>query len=302
MIETDTPANSFQTHPSQAAQFKTGLVLEGGAMRGLFSSGIIDVMMENGITVDGAVGVSAGACFGFNMKSRQIGRGLRYNLKYAGDRRYFGLWSFLTTGDVFNAKFCYQTIPQELDIVDKEAILRNPMEFWMTATDIETGEAAYHLMTDGGTTDMKWLQASSSMPLVSRPVEIDGRKYLDGGMADSIPLKFFESKQYNRIIVILTQPRGFVKPPTGMMALARILLRKYPKMVEAMANRHNMYNAETQYVFEQEKAGKILVLCPDAPLGIGRLETNKSELRRVYDSGRAMAQKRLEEIREFLKK
>ena len=279
---------------------KTGLVLEGGAMRGLFTSGILDVMMEQGISVDGAVGVSAGACFGFNMKSRQIGRGARYNLKYAGDRRYFGLWSLITTGDVFNAKFCYETIPEQLDIVDKEAILHNPMEFWMTATDMETGEAAYHLMTDGEKEDMQWLRASSSMPLVSRPVEIGGRKYLDGGMADSIPLKFLESKQYNRIIVILTQPRGFVKPPTEMMALVKIMLRKYPKMVAAMAERHNMYNSETQYVFEQEKAGKILVLCPEAPLGIGRLETDKIKLKRVYDSGREMALKRLEEIRGFL--
>ena len=281
---------------------KTGLVLEGGAMRGLFTSGILDVLMENGLWADGAVGVSAGACFGFNMKSRQIGRGARYNLKYAGDRRYFGLWSFITTGDVFNAKFCYQTIPEQLDPVDKDAILKNPMEFWMTATDMESGLAAYHLMTDGGAADMQWLRASSSMPLVSRPVEIDGHKYLDGGMADSIPLKFFESKQYNRIVVILTQPRGFVKPPTEMMALAKIILRKYPKMVAAMAERHNMYNEETKYVFEQEKAGKILVFCPEAPLGIGRLETDKTKLKRVYDAGRAMAMKRLDEIREFWKK
>ncbi|MBO7383897.1 MAG: patatin family protein [Fibrobacter sp.] len=280
--------------------FKKGLVLEGGAMRGMFTCGILDVFMENGIEFDGAVGISAGACFGCNIKSRQPGRALRYNLRFAHDKRYCSVHSLITTGDLYNVDFCYKQIPQVLDPFDFAALKANPMEFYMGCTDIHTGEAVFAQLVDGSERDLKWMQASASMPLVSRPVQIDGGEYLDGGMSDSIPLKFLESKGFNRNIVILTQPRDYVKGPNKLIWLMKILLRKYPNLIKVMQNRHLMYNEETRYVFEQEKAGNTLVICPEKALGISRTEHDTSELQRVYDMGRRLATERLDEIRTFL--
>ncbi len=280
--------------------FKKGLVLEGGAMRGMFTCGVLDVFMENGIEFDGAVGISAGACFGCNIKSRQPGRALRYNLRFAHDKRYCSVHSLITTGDLYNVDFCYKQIPQVLDPFDFAALKANPMEFYMGCTDIHTGEAVFAQLVDGSERDLKWMQASASMPLVSRPVQIDGGEYLDGGMSDSIPLKFLESKGFNRNIVILTQPRDYVKGPNKLIWLMKILLRKYPNLIKVMQNRHLMYNEETRYVFEQEKAGNTLVICPEKALGISRTEHDTSELQRVYDMGRRLATERLDEIRTFL--
>ena len=281
-------------------QVKTGLVLEGGAMRGLFTCGILDMFMEQGIEFNAAVGVSAGACFGCNIKSRQPGRALRYNLRFANDKRYCSVQSLFKTGDIYNADFCYRQLPDELDLFDYETLKNNPMEFYMAVTDIKTGKPVYPKLTDGNRKELQWMRASASMPLVSKPVKIDGGEYLDGGMTDSIPLQFLESVGYKRNVVILTQPRSYVKTPNKLMWLMRILLRKYPKLLDAMANRHNMYNDETRYVFEQEKQGNVLVLCPEEPLGIGRTEKNIAELQRVYDMGRKLALDRLEEIKKFL--
>lgn len=280
-------------------QVKTGLVLEGGAMRGLFTCGILDVFMEQGIEFNAAVGVSAGACFGCNIKSRQPGRALRYNLRFANDKRYCSVQSLFKTGDIYNADFCYRQLPDELDLFDYETLKNNPMEFYMAVTDIKTGKPVYPKLTDGNRKELQWMRASASMPLVSKPVKIDDGEYLDGGMSDSIPLQFMECVGYKRNVVILTQPRSYVKTPNKLMWLMRILLRKYPKLLDA-ANRHNMYNDETRYVFEQEKLGNVLVLCPDEPLGISRTEKDTSELQRVYDMGRKLAFERLDEIKKFL--
>nr|WP_290956680.1 patatin family protein [Fibrobacter sp.] len=281
---------------------KKGLVLEGGAMRGLFTCGVLDLFMEKGIEFDGAVGISAGACFGCNLKSRQPGRALRYNLRFAGDKRYCSFRSLFKTGDIYNADFCYHKIPQELDPFDFEALKKNPMEFYMGVTDVETGEAAFPQLVDGCDKDLEWMRASASMPLAAKIVEIDGGKYMDGGIADSIPLQFMQSKGYDRNVVILTQPRNYVKKPNSLMPLIRLVYRKYPNFVRAVACRHEMYNAETRYIFEQEKAGNALVICPDAPLGISRIEKKGAELQRVYDMGRNIAERRLDEITEFLSK
>ncbi|MCQ2089371.1 MAG: patatin family protein [Fibrobacter sp.] len=284
------------------SEIKTGLILEGGAMRGLFTCGILDVMMEQGIEVDGAVGVSAGACFGCNMKSRQPGRALRYNLRFAKDKRYCSFSNLFKTGDLYDADFCYKQIPRVLDPFDYDALVKNPMEFHMVATDAETGKAAYVKMNDGLGDDLEWMRASASMPLAARLVDIQGRKYMDGGIADSIPLQYFESIGFNRNIVILTQPRSYVKKKNLLVPIMRLVYRKYPKLVDAVAARHVMYNEETRYVFEQEKQGNVMVLCPDASLGIGRTENDVVKLQRVYDQGRELAMQRLDEIKAFLKK
>ena len=277
---------------------KKGLVLEGGAMRGLFTAGIIDVMMEAGIEPDGLIGVSAGAAFGCNYKSRQPGRAVRYNIRFARDRRSCSWWSWLTTGDLYNANFGYHVIPTQYDIFDDKAFTENPMAFYVVCTDVETGGAVYKQLTGGSHLTYDWIRASASMPLASKVVELEGRKVLDGGVADSIPLAYFESIGYERNVVILTQPEGYVKEHNPLMPLMRIGLRKYPRMIEAMDKRHLMYNRELAYVSEAEKAGRALVIRPDENLPIGHISHDPEEMRWVYEIGREMGERRLKEIRE----
>lgn len=272
---------------------KTALVMEGGAMRGMFTCGVLDVLMENGISFDGAVGVSAGATFGCNIKSRQIGRAFRYNKKYCKDKRYHSIRSLLTTGDIYNVPFCYDELPYKLDKWDIDAFRANPMEFYCVATDINTGKPVYYKCETGEKSDIIWIQASASMPLVSRPVEINGGVYLDGGISDSIPLKFMEGLGYDKILVIETQPKDYVKGRQKYMPLVRWMLRKYPNMIKAMEERYLMYNEQKRYVREKEEKGEIEVIRPLAPLNISPVETDEKELERVYQLGRAEALKYL---------
>lgn len=279
---------------------KTGLVLEGGAMRGMFTCGIIDTFMENNIEFDGAVGVSAGACFGCNIKSKQIGRAIRYNKKYCGDRRYSSFSNWIFKGDIFDPKFCYETLPFELDIWDNETFENNPMEFYTVSTDANTGKAHYHKCTDGMSEDILWMRASASMPIVSKLVDIDGGKYIDGGVADSIPIHFLEQAGYDRIVVVLTQPEDYVKKPDIMVKLAKYVLRKYPNLVKACENRHIVYNETLKYIKEKEKNGEILVLRPPAPLNISHITKNPAELERVYQIGRSVGAGELMKVRDFI--
>ena len=244
----------------------TGLILEGGAMRGLFTAGVIDVLMERGITFDGMIGVSAGAAFGCNYKSGQIGRVLRYNTEYCRDPRYCGFRSLFTTGNIFSTEFCYGEVPLHLDPFDFGAFERNPMRFYVVCTDIETGLPVYHEYKGYADHGFDWIRASASMPIVSQIVEIDNQKLLDGGVADSIPFQFFESIGYRRNVVVLTQPKGYVKQKNRALPLVRRKYRAYPRLTEAMEHRHEMYNAELRAVEQGEAEGRLFVIRPDAPI------------------------------------
>ncbi len=280
---------------------KKGLILEGGAMRGLFTAGVLDVMMENGIEFDGAIGVSAGAAFGCNYKSGQIGRTLRYNVKYCRDKRYCSVRSLLKTGDIYGVDFCYRELPFKLDIFDADAFDASPMEFYVVATDVTTGKAVYHRCESAKSTEtVDWIRASSSMPFVSRVVELDGGKYLDGAMADSIPLAYFESLGYDRNIVILTNERGYRKKKFPFKPALKMTLRGYPNAVHAMATRHEFYNETLDLIVEKERRGEILVIRPEDKLPIKRVTHDPQKLEAVYQMGRAIATRRLEEIKNFL--
>ena len=278
---------------------KKGLVLEGGAMRGLFTAGIIDVMMEAGVEPDGLIGVSAGAAFGCNYKSRQPGRAIRYNTRFAKDARYSGLKSLLTTGDYFNAQFGYHIVPYQYDLFDVETFEQNPMEFIVVCTDVLTGQAVYHKMDRVDFDELEWLRASASMPLASKVVEVAGHKLLDGGVADSIPLAYYESIGYDRNVVILTQPEGYVKHRTKLMPLMRIGLRRYPEMIQAMDRRYLMYNLELEFVRQAEREGRCLVIRPDEKLPIGHISHDPEEMKRVYQIGREMGDRYIERIKAF---
>lgn len=278
---------------------KKGLVLEGGAMRGLFTAGIIDVMMEAGVEPDGLIGVSAGAAFGCNYKSRQPGRAIRYNTRFAKDARYSGLKSLLTTGDYFNAQFGYHIVPYQYDLFDVAAFEQNPMEFMVVCTDVLTGQAVYHKMDRVDYDELEWLRASASMPLASKVVEVAGHKLLDGGVADSIPLAYFESIGYDRNVVILTQPEGYVKHRTKLMPLMRIGLRRYPEMIQAMDRRYLMYNRELEFVRQAEREGRCLVIRPDEKLPIGHISHDPEVMKHVYQIGREMGDRYIERIKAF---
>ena len=279
---------------------KYGIVLEGGALRGLFTAGVLDVFMENGIAFDGAVGVSAGACFGCNIKSGQIGRSIRYNLRFANDKRYCSVDSLVRTGDMFGAEFCYHTIPDKLDIFDKTAFESSPMEFWVVATDVKTGKAVYHRMDHVSYDELEWIRASSSLPLAARMVDVGGRRMMDGGISDSIPLRFMESVGYQKNVVILTQPRGYVKKPTKAVPMLKIGYSKYPNLVKACAERHRMYNKELRYIRKAEELGSAFVIAPSEKLPISHVEHDPEILQEVYRMGRKAAMDKLEEVKVFL--
>ena len=279
---------------------KKGLIMEGGAMRGMFTAGVIDVMMEQGIEFDGAVGVSAGAVFGCNYKSKQIGRVIRYNTRFCQDKRYGGFRVLLKEGNFYSKQFCYEEVPLKYDIFDYDTFEQNPMAFYIVCTDVDTGKAVYHQYENRHDHGFEWIRASASMPLVSRMVEIDGRKYLDGAMADSIPVRFFESIGYDRNVVILTQPVGFRKQPDSMLPLMKLYYRKYPKLLEAITTRHEHYNATLDYIARREASGDLLVIRPPEKLPIGRTENDPEKLRSVYEIGRKTAEARIAEIQAYL--
>ena len=279
---------------------KKGLVLEGGGLRALFSAGVIDVMMENQIEFDGLIGVSAGATFGCNYKSKQIGRSLRYNIAYKDDPRYISWRSFFKTGDLVGAEFSYHVMPTELDVFDYEAYRQNPMEFHIVCTDAETGEPVYKQLDIMDYEGLEWVRASASMPIVSKPVLLEGRKLLDGGIVNSIPLKQFQEFGYERNIVVLTQPKDFFKRRTKLMPLFHLTMRKYPAIIKAMGRRHLMYNEQLRYLAEEEKKGNILLIYPEDTLPIGRTELNEEKMRHVYQLGRKTAEEQLLKIKDFL--
>ena len=279
---------------------KCGLVLEGGAMRGLFSAGVLDVFLENGIAFDGLAGVSAGAAFGCNLKSGQAGRVLRYNKRYCRNWRYCSWRSLLLTGDMFGADFCYRKLPDELDPFDKAAFDANPMAFWLVCTDVIAGKPVYHRCDKAGGDTMKWMRASASMPLVSSVVGIGGGRYLDGAVTDSIPLEFMERTGYGRNVVVLTQPDGYVKTPHPLQWLMKLVYGKYPALVKASETRHVLYNAQTEYVRKRAGEGAALVIRPEHPLPITRITHDPVLVQATYDVGRRTAEKHLEQVKAFL--
>lgn len=280
---------------------KKGLILEGGAMRGLFTAGVIDVLMEHEIEFDGLIGVSAGAAFGCNYKSRQIGRTIRYNMKYSKDWRYCSIRSLIRTGDLYGTQFCYHDIPEKLDIFDSETFDKNPMEFVVVCTDVETGKPVYHTCNKAGGECLEWIRASASMPMVSQVVEVGGYRMLDGGISDAIPLRYFEQAGYEKNVVILTQPADYRKKKNRLMPLLRRTLKKYPNVVETLANRHENYNETRRYINERAAAGAVFVIQPETALEIGRTEHDPEKMRRVYEMGRETALRQLKEIQEFLR-
>ena len=275
-----------------------GLVLEGGAMRGLYTAGVLDVFLDNNIKVDGIIGVSAGVLFGVNYLSKQKGRGIRYNKKFAKDKRYMGMRSFLTTGNIVNKDFAYYEIPTKLDIFDEETFEKSDTDFWATVTNIETGEAEY-IKLEKPIDQMEVLRATSAMPLVSKIVEWDNKKYLDGGVSDSIPVEKCKSMGYDKIIVVLTRTIEYRKKKANSL-LAKVKYKKYPKLVRTIENRYKKYNETVEKIIDMENKKEIFVIRPSKDLKIKRIEKDVDKLQAMYDLGVSDCKKQLEKLKEYI--
>ena len=279
---------------------RVGLVLEGGAMRGMYTAGVLDVFLDHDIHVDAIVGVSAGACFGCNLFSKQRGRALRYNQRFAGDKRNVSLRSLLLTGDIVNRKFAYYVVPREYDLFDEETFEKSGGEYWVTVTNVDTGEAEY-MLVHNLLEEIEKLRASAQMPFCSRMVDIDGKKYLDGGIADSIPVRAAMDMGFDKLIVVLTQPEDYVKGPMNKH-LIRAFYRKYPNLCKTLEERHTRYNAQAADIAQLEKEGKIFVIRPQKALEISRLEKDPEELARVHGIGLADGEKMMDALKAYLSK
>lgn len=279
---------------------KIGIVLEGGAMRGLFTAGVLDTLLAENIRIDAAFTVSAGALFGVNFFSKQSGRVLRYNKKYLHDKRYMSLHSLLTTGNIVNRDFAFYELPFTLDPFDQETFAESGADFWVTLTNVETGEAEYVKITDAFA-QMEALRATSAMPLVSKIVEIDGKKYLDGGIADSIPLEKCLELGYDKIIVILTRPLEYRKKPSSTL-LFKWFYRRYPKFVARWANRYADYNNTVEKIIELNEKQQIFVIRPSQELNIRRIEKDLTKIQAMYDLGVADGKNAIAKLKEYLAK
>ena len=277
---------------------KVGLVLEGGAMRGLYTAGVLDVFMDNKIEVNTIIGVSAGALFGINYKSNQRGRVLRYNKKYANDKRYMGLRSLLTTGNIMNKEFCFGELIYKLDKFDFERYEKSNLNFYATVTNVETGKAEY-INVDDLENNMEYLRASGSMPLLSRIVTVNGKKYLDGGMADSIPYKKASQFGCDKIIVVLTRPKGYIKEKTNMKPY-NLIYRHYPNFLNTIENRYLNYNNTLDELEKEEHYGNIFVIRPSRDTGIKRLEKDVLKIEEMYKLGVNDANANLNKLKEYL--
>ena len=280
---------------------KVGLVLEGGSMRGLYDAGIMDVFLEYDIHVDLIVGNSAGALFGPNYFSRQKGRAIRYNKRFAGNKNFISLYSFITTGNIVNKQFAYYDVTFKYDVFDNETYVKNNTGYYAAVTNVETGKAEYLQLNDVYS-GLEVLRASAAIPFVSKIVEIDGKKYLDGGVADSIPIKKAIELGCDKIIVILTRPIEYRKKPFSNIVNKAVSYKykKYPYFVDAFINRYIHYNETIDYIKELEEKGEIFVFRPQTSLNVGTIEKDREELQKVYDQGYNDGINNLERLKEYL--
>lgn len=279
---------------------KTGIVVEGGGMRGIYGAGVLDVLLENDIKADGLIGVSAGAIHGCSFVSGKKGRSIRYNLKYSRDPRYMSMRSLIRTGDMFGIDFCYRELPETLDPFDNETFESSSTEYYVTCTDVETGQPVYHRCPSLRGDRIDWVRASASMPLASRIVELDGKKLLDGGVADSIPVMAFRKMGFKKDLVILTRPEGYRKKQNPMLPLIRRAYREYPEFVETAASRHLVYNRELDEISRLEREGEILVIRPSRRIKISRTERRPERIEQMYRLGREDAMKAFSGIKAFM--
>ena len=242
------------------SETKTALVLEGGAMRGMYTAGVLDCFMDHGISFDAVIGVSAGALFGVNLLSKQRGRVIRYNKRFNGDKNYMGIRPLLKEKNIVSTKYAYDIVPRELDPFDDEEYKKSDIPFYAVVTNVKTGKPEY-VQIKSVFEQMDVLRASGSMPIVSKPVKLGHEWYLDGAVTDSIPYEKMLEMGYDRVVVVLTKPADYVKKPMPKL-FTSIYKKRFPRFYEAFSNRYIMYNAQLERLKELEKQGVARVLRP----------------------------------------
>ena len=277
---------------------KTGLVLEGGAMRGMYTAGVMDIMMDHDIHFDGIIGVSAGALFGVNYLSRQRGRVIRYNKKYNGRKDYMGILPLLKEGNIVSTRLAYDRVPRLFDVFDNDTFKASETEFYAVVTNLQNGQPEYMRVKDVYE-QMDVLRASGSMPFVSKPVQIDGQYYLDGGVSDSIPFDFFEKQGYDRLVVVLTRDLDYRKKAMSPLMI-EASYHKYPDFCEQLKIRHEVYNRSVRMLKRQEEQGEIFVIRPSLPITIRRIESDPEKLQMVYEQGLKDATDSMEQLQAYL--
>lgn len=278
---------------------QTALILEGGGLRGIYTAGVLDCFLENGIDLRDVYAVSAGACHACSYLAYQHGRAYSTNIDYLHDKHYCSIYSLLTTGDLFGANFLYHELPEKLYPIDNEAFLHTPSEFHAVVTNCLTGRVEYPIVRDLFR-DVDYVRASSSLPGVSRFVMLNGVPYLDGGISDAIPLRRSESDGHTKNVLVLTRDRSYRKETSAVTPFLKIKYRAYPALIELLEMRHLAYNAQLDYIREAEAAGRAFVIAPTVPLKLGRMEKNREKLNEIYLLGQNDALKKLDELKQYL--
>lgn len=277
-----------------------GLIIEGGGMRGIFAAGVLDYFLDHGISFSHVMGVSMGACIGCSYVSGQRGRAYATTTDYIGTSEFGSMRSLRKTGDYFDVKFVYETIPKELYPIDNEAFRKSDIEFQTVVTNCVTGEAEYPKVEDL-IADMDYVRASASLPMLARMVPIDGNVYLDGGISDSIPLRQSQKQGNEKNVLILTRPLGYRKNPrqAGMPILKR-KYRRYPNLVRTISHRNRTYNQNLDYIEQEIDAGRVFAIAPMGKLAIGRIETDPNKMRKAYEEGYFVAEGLADSLRTFM--
>ena len=280
---------------------KAGLVVEGGGMRGVYSSGVLDFFIEKDLFFENNYGVSAGACHLCSYLAKQYKRAFRVNVDYLNDKRYCSVHSLLKTGNLFGAEMLYDIIPSELDLFDYDTYNKNESNFYVVITDINTGKPEYVKIGDLKK-DIIYVRASSSLPLLAQNVKINDKEYLDGGISDSIPIKKSIADGNKKNVVILTRDSTYRKGKNSLMPIIKLKYKKYPNFVKSMADRYIVYNEILDFIKELEDNGDVFVIRPKKPVNIGRTEKNREKLEALYNDGYNDAKDCYEELLKYLGK
>lgn len=264
--------------------YNAGIIFEGGGMRGAYTAGIIDALLEHDMNFEYCYGISSGATHATTYLSRQRGRAIQIVTDYIKDKRYFSIMNLIKTGNLFNVDFIYDTIPHELNPYDYETAKNNPAKFFVGVINMETSKGEFLRVKDIEEEYMK-VCASMSLPLIANMVEIDGQRYLDGGIADSLPIQRSINDGNKKSVLVLTQDATYRKKLDKILPLVAIKYRKFPGFVHMVKTRHIRYNASLDQIAEEEKAGRAFVLRPKKPVKIGRLELNRKKMLALYREG-----------------
>lgn len=279
--------------------YHAGLILEGGGMRGVYTAGVLDAFLEENIEFSSIYGVSAGSCHACSYMSKQKGRAYRVNVDYLDDPNYCGVKSYLKTGNVFGADMLYSQIPNVLDPFDYEEFEKYPGKFFAVLTNLETGEPEYIRVKD--LKKQMWaVRASSSLPLVSKTLVVKGRHYLDGGIADSIPIRRSIEAGNEKNVVILTREDSYRKTPNELMPLMKLRYSHSKAFLEKAENRHIRYNETLDYLKTEEEEGRVFIIRPSEKVNVGRVEKNKDKLEHLYNIGLEDGRKSMEAMKKYL--